>query len=156
MTYEDSLKKARLQYDAAHHLLHVTYPLVKDPKLLMGIVNNIFFSMEAGMDAILKYGRELRLVPKTADNFTSKFNIFRHKSVRLHKIPASQVQTISIAKNMIEAHKRSPVEFQRGDRFVICNESYNMQTVSAKDLRGFLDETKAFLELIEGVIYRNK
>ena len=83
--------KARQQYDAAFHLLNVTFPLVKDPKLLIGIVHNVFMSMEYSMDAILNYETQLRLVPQHSNVFQSKFNIFRLKSVRRNNIPGKIV-----------------------------------------------------------------
>jgi hypothetical protein len=155
MSYDKDLiiakEKARQQYDSAFHLLNVTFPLVKDPKLLMGIIYNIFSSMEYSMDAILNYEKQLRLVPQHSNVFQSKFNIFRLKSVRRNNIPGRIITQMMEVKELIELHKQSPTEFQRGNRFVICTKDYRMKVISLKDIRNQLDIVKEFLDLSEKI-----
>ena len=147
-----SRNKAIQQYDAAFHILHVTFPLVRDPKLLMGIIHNMLSSFEHSIDAILSYERQLRLVSHYPDNFESKFNIFRYRCVKRNKIPPKLVHLISQLKYTVEMHKKSPMEFQRGNRFVICNKDYQLQIISIKDIKDYLNQTKEFLDIMENII----
>ncbi len=147
MPYHSAKEKAQQQYEAAYHLLHVTFPLVRDPKLLMGVINNLFASMEYSMDTILKYERQLRLVPHHLDNFQSKFNIFRYKSVRRNQIPQEHINLMMKLKELIELHKKSPMVFQRGNRYVICTKGYEMHVLSIKGIKRYLELAKDFLEI---------
>ncbi len=150
--YQESRARAYQQYDAAFHLLKVTFPLVRDPKLLIGVVHNLFSAAEAGIDAILAYERELRLVPAYQDNFQSKFTIFQYKSARRNKTPAQVITMIWELKGILEAHRASPMEFQRGSRLVICGKNYRLTSLALNDLQDYLNHTKQFLEHMDSII----
>jgi len=152
MPYHIHKDKALQQYDAAFHLLNVTFPLVKDPKLLLGIVHNLSQSMEAAMDAILAYERELKLIPHYHNNFQSKFNLFRYKSMKRNKTPPSHSTFMMDLRELLELHERSPMAFQRGDRFVICGKDYRMKIISTRELQKYLAQTKDFLDHMGQII----
>lgn len=145
-------EKALQQYEAAFHLLHVTFPLVKDPKLLMGVVHNIFSSLEYSMGAILDYERQLHLVPHYFDNFQSKINLFRLRSVRRNNIPMETVNLMLELRDILELHKISPMEFQRGNRLVICNKDYLLKTLSIKELHAHLAKAREFLGQTDNIL----
>lgn len=148
-----SLKeKASQQYEVAFHLLHVTFPLVKDPKLLLGIVHNIFSSLEYSMSAILEYEKQLQLVPNYLDNFQSKLNLFRLKSMRRNNVPMETVNLMLELRDLLELHKRSPMEFQRGNRLVICSRDYRLRTLSIRDLQAHLGKAKELLDQTEKIL----
>ena len=76
-----SKQKVFQQYDTAFHLLKVTFPLVKDQKLLMGVIHNLFTSLELCMDAILRYERELQLIPAFRDLLKMLFQLLFQNSL---------------------------------------------------------------------------
>ncbi|PIZ51571.1 hypothetical protein COY27_03290 [Candidatus Woesearchaeota archaeon CG_4_10_14_0_2_um_filter_33_13] len=139
--------KASQKYEGARHLLQVTLPMVNDPKLLLGVIGNMSASLEYSMDAILIYERLLRLIPNYNSDFESRFNLFRYKSVRRNKIPAEIVHVMSELRYILEMHKKSPIEFQRGNRFVICDKDYAMKIVSLNEIKKQLEHTKIMLDL---------
>ncbi len=144
--------KAKLQYDSAFHLLHGTYSFVNDPKLLIGISMNLFNSMEKAMEAVLAYEHELKLLPAYSSTFTGKFDLFKRKSAVRHQIPVEYVKLMSLLQETVDLHRKSPVEFSRGPRFVICNDNYNLKAISSKDLQNYLQKTKEFLTLTGAII----
>ncbi|MBI4151491.1 hypothetical protein HY496_00845 [Candidatus Woesearchaeota archaeon] len=154
--YQDALEKARFQYDAAFHLLNVTYPLIKDPKLLVGILSNISISMENALDAILSYERQLRLVPHYSDNFQSKFNVFRYKSMRRNKIEPELIQSIEMVQSLLSLHRRSLIEFRREDRLILCDREFTTNQVTIPDIRSYLDASKSLLETATKIINRKE
>lgn len=152
-SYLSSKEKAYQQYDVAFHLLKVTFPLMKDHKLLLGIVHNLFSSVEATMTAILQYERDLRLVSGFNDaDFQSKFNTFRNKSVRRNKISGSTVALIQELKEIVDLHQKSPMVFQRGAGVVICDKQYELKNLTAGNVAGYLGQTKEFLEMMEQIM----
>jgi len=144
--YLTSHQQAQQQYDTAFHLLTVTYPHVHEPQLLLGVVQNIFSSMEAAMDTILAYERQLLLIPAYSPEFKEKFRLFQQKSMKRHNLPAHYVQLLFELKLTLELHKNSPMEFQRGGRIVICDKDYNLRTVSPAEVQRYLQQAKEFLE----------
>ena len=149
-----SYKSAVLQHDTAFHLLNVTYPLIKDPKLLLGIVNNISASMQYAMEAILAHERELKLISSYPSAFEGKFNIFRYRCVQRNKISQNTVRTLQEVREILELHKKSPTEFQRGERLVLSTGDYHLKIVALKDIKVYLQHNKEFLEQANKIIHR--
>lgn len=145
-------QKAVQQYDTAFHLLTVTYPTVREPRLLLGVLENIFSSMEATMDTILAYERQLLLIPAYSPDFKEKFRLFQQKSLRKHNIPASYVELLFELKLTLELHKRSPMEFERGGRIVICDKDYTLRTVSPAEVQRYLQQAQEFLQQAEKIV----
>ena len=150
--YLAAREKAHQQYETASHLLKVTMPLVKDPKLFIGILHNLFNSLEASMEAILAYDRELQLISPFADTFAAKFNTFQQKSARRYNLSPEYTTLMLDLKETLELHKKSPMEFQRGSRLVICQQDYQVRAISAQDINVHLAKTGRFLALMEEII----
>ncbi len=144
--------KAKQQYDAAFHLLKVTFPLVKDPKLLLGVVHNLFASMEATMDAILAYERQLRYIPSYQEDFQSRFNLFRLRCLKRNNIPTEYPMLMQELQEILALHKKSPMEFQRGNSLVICDRNYLLKTISLRELQQYVEQAKGFLDTTERII----
>ena len=53
MNNNSSLSKALDHFQTADHLFHITFPVSKDPKLLLGIVKSISNCLEYTIEAIL-------------------------------------------------------------------------------------------------------
>jgi len=152
-SYLSAKEKAYQQYNTASHLLNVTFPLVKDQKLFLGIVHNLFASVEAAMTAILQYERDLRLVSGFNEaDFRSKFNTFRNRSVRRNKIPVESVLLIQTLWETVELHQKSPMVFQRGASVVICDRQYELKSITARDVAQYLSRTKQFLDSMEQIM----
>ena len=154
-TSTDFLKakdNATQKYEGARHLLNVTFPTVKDPKLLLGVIDNLVCSMEHSIEAILIYERLLRFVPVYSNDPKSQFNMFRQKSMHRNNISPEYVNLYLELKDILELHKKSPMAFQRGNKFVICNKDYMLKTLSINDIKDFLAQTKEFLDISEKVI----
>lgn len=144
---EDALKFIK----SADHMLTQTYPLVKDPKLLLAVLNNIYIALEHTMSAVLYYDRVYKRIPPFYDNFESKFNIFKIKSAPLNKLTL-QVQFIQEIRELVKKHKQSPVEFSRRDAFVICDSDYKMRTITIPTLKDYVERTKDFYAQMEGIV----
>src|SRR3989344_4683167 len=126
--YLQYLEKAQLQYDSAWHLLKVTYPSMKEHKVLIGIIGNISDSLQHAVEALLNYEFQLKLIPKYDLDWESKFNTFRLKSAVRNHIPENYILLIKKLKNILSLHQKSPVEFKRGSKMVICDENYAYET----------------------------
>lgn len=145
---ELSKKKIHL----ADHILTQTYPLVNDAKLLLAVIENIFLALSYAISSLLYYERFLKRIPLFQDNFSSKFNMFISKCVPLYNIKKEYIFLIQDIKEILVAHKKSPIEFLRKDRFVICTENYALRTISFEQAKAYLNTAKSFIAHIELII----
>ncbi|MBW2996497.1 hypothetical protein KY332_04320 [Candidatus Woesearchaeota archaeon] len=150
--FQEHRDKAKRNVKIADHMLLVTFPLVKDTKLLLAVIENIFLSYTNAVAAILHFERLYKKIPPFQDTFESKMNMFKERIVIKHGIDKSYLFEIQDIRDSIIQHRKSPVEFKRGDKFVICSENYRIKTISANDIRKYLDKAKVFIEVMDNIL----
>lgn len=149
------MSKAKKNIMVADHMLSVTYPLIKDTKLLIAILDNIFLALTNSVGALLHHERLFKRIPPFHETFDSKFNIFRLRCIDKFNIDKAYIPFILDIKDIIVQHNKSPVEFAKGDKFVICSESYKMKSISLKDIKEYLIKTKNFNNKIDEILSKN-
>lgn len=154
--YEKYIREASRTFKIADHMISVTYPLVKDTKLLLAVLENINLTLTNSISALVHYDRFYKRLPPFQDTFESKFNIFRVKCMSMYDIDKTYIELIQNIQALIKEHKSSPIEFIRKDKFVICSDNYNIKTLSLKDLREYITQTKNFMDKINQVINENE
>lgn len=152
MEYNEIFKNAVKSIKRADHLTYMTLPIVKDNKLILSIMENIHLSMVQGMNTLLEYERMYKRVPPLSQNFSSRFEIFRDKLINKYGITKEEAELVRSLGEIIAAHKSSPVEFSRPDKFVICNDNYRMKTISVQEIKQYIIITKGFLRKIEKIV----
>ena len=152
MDYSTSAQRANQRYDMAFHMLKVSYPLLKDHKLLMGILLNLLQSTEYAVDAILEYERQLKLVSAYPQNFNGKVDFFRSKSLKRNNISPNIIATMMKMKELVELQKESPIEFSRGNRYVLSKKDYQLHSISIVELEDFANQTKELLSNMQQII----
>jgi len=154
--FQEAIEKANQKLKIADHMIFMTYPLVRDNKLLLSIIQNIFLALANAMSSILYYERLFKRIPAFNDNFDAKFTVFRTKCVdRLH-IDKKYIKLISEIKDIIIEHKKSPVEFERNNKFVICSSTYRMRTISVEEIKKYITETRMFIQEANNIVSRNE
>ena len=153
--FEQAIHQAKKNYKLADHMLTITYPLVKDTKLLLPIIQNIFMAMGNAMASVLYHDRMYKQIPNFGNSFEEKFNVFKEHCVHRHGIDKSYIADIHDIKTIILERKKSPMEFVRKDRFVICSQSYKIRTLSIADIRSYLSKAKLFIEGMDNIIKKN-
>lgn len=148
--------KATQKIRVADHMLFMTYPLVKDPKLLLSIIENIFASLDFGMSALLQHERLFKRIPPYHDTFPTRFEIFKDKMIPRYKISPNHAKLIIDVRSIISQHKKSPVEFARKDKFVICSPSYSLKTIDINLVKKYIFETKIFVNNINKIVSQHE
>ena len=154
--YQKYLREASRTFKIADHMISVTYPLVKDTKLLLAILENIHITLQSCVSALVYHDRYFKRLPPFQETFESKFNMFRMKCVPNYNIKKSHIELIQTIQSLIKEHKSSPIEFIRKDKFVICSDHYNIKTLSLKDIREYISQTKYFMDNIQEIITKNE
>ena len=154
--FQETIEKANQKLKIADHMIFMTYPLVRDNRLLLSIIQNIFLALTNAMSSILYYERLFKRIPAFNDNFDSKFTIFRTKCVDRLNIDKKYIKLISEIKEIIVEHKKSPVEFERNNKFVICSSTYRMRTISIEEIKKYITETRMFIQEANNIVSRNE
>jgi len=149
-------EKAQSRLKIADHMLTMTYPLVKDTKLLLVIMKNLFLSLTYAMSSILYYERLFKRIPLFSDNFESKFSIFKEKCINKYDIPQEYVRLLQNVKSTMMEHKKSPIEFERKGAFVICSDSYKLRTISTSQIKDYIAKTKEFIQISSNITHKNE
>ena len=153
--FQVSREEAKKHLKLADHMLTQTYPLVKDPKLLLAVLQNLFRALDHTMSAILYYERLFKRIPPFQDTFDSRFNMFKARMMRRYNLNPEYVTLIQKVKETPKEHQRSPVEFVRDGKFVICSDNYKLRTISFEEMKKFISQAKSFINEMEGMVSKN-
>jgi len=153
--FQIARKEALRRIKAADHMLTQTFNLVKDTRLLISVFSNLRIGVESTVASILHYDRAFKKIPPFHDNFGSKLNHFSNTSARLHKMER-WVPFLAKINELFERHKGSPIEFTKNNSFIICDDHYNLRTVTVKDLKQFIDDAKQFYAEAEKITIVNE
>jgi hypothetical protein len=154
--FQEIREIGKKKLEVAEYMLTQTYPNLKEPKLLLSIMDSIFLALSNLMGSILYYDRTFKKVPPFQETPDARLAIFQTKSMRLHKIDKKYVNIFEEIKETLILHKKSPVEFIRNDKIVICDNDYSMKTVSLDKIREYLYFAKEFLMITNNITQKNE
>lgn len=154
--FQEARDKALKNLKIADHMVSVTYPLLKDNRLLLAATENLFLSVSNAMNAILYYDRLFKRVPPFTDSFDVKFSLFKRKCAQRYHLKPTHAELIKEVRDILVYHRKSPVEFSRKDTFVICSSDYRLRTISQKDLKDYLGKAKVFIQLMLKIVQQNE
>ena len=141
---QEALKRLK----TADHMLNVMYPSLREPKILLAALENIFLGLTYSLSALLYYEINLKRIPKFKDNFESKFRMFRNRICLRYEFDKSFIFLLHNVKGLVQKHSESPVEFSRKDKFVISDKDYNISELTWDQLNAFLNKSIEFYKRV--------
>ncbi|MBN2454788.1 hypothetical protein JXB11_04555 [Candidatus Woesearchaeota archaeon] len=152
----EALAEAKKRLLTADHMVSFTYPVVRDSRLLISIVENIFLALASTLSSLLYYERAAKRIPPFHDNFESKFYMFKEEVSKAYNL--QQYSTfLEEIRSLMLAHRESPVEFSRSENFVMCSENYSaLKTISIEKVQQYVRATKRFFSEAEDIIKNGK
>lgn len=154
--FQELRESSKKKLQVADHMLSVTYPLLNDVKLLVSVMENTFLAYTNAMSSVLHYDRMFHKIPAFEDNFESKFNLFRQKSMIKHRFDKKYAEDMQNLKIMLLEHRKSPVEFSRKDKFVICSDKFDIKTISVKDMQRYINNCRLFIQDVNSITSKNE
>jgi hypothetical protein len=130
----------------ADHLLSTTYNLVKEPKLLISVVENLFLALDLIITGLLEYEKSLKAITSYSENFDSRMDIFRRKIMTKYGVGKDFMDFVLELKAYVDQHKRSSTEFSKKGKFVISDNDFNIKTLSVEDVRKRVTKTRHYIE----------
>ncbi len=153
--FQEYREKATRQLKIADHMLTVTYPLVKDPKLLLTVLDNLYKSVMCSLNSLLFYERTFKRINIFGDSDEERINIFKHLAQK-HQLDPKYLKTIRELKELIREHKNSPMEFARKDKFIIYTEKQELKTISQDSIKKYVSTARKFAEEISHLTEKNE
>ncbi len=150
--FKSLVLEANKNLKLADHMLHVTYPLVKDNKLLVHILENIDKSMKSSIDAFIRYDQVYKRVRSNPSSFVEKVELFSKICSRRYPFTQSDFEFIEEVDDLIKKHKESPMEFVKGDKFVICSDNYNTKILTLERVKHMISKAKPFIFRLNNIL----
>ena len=145
------IQQAEKAFTTADHLCYVTLPLLKEPKLMITITQNLDSALTNAIQALLNHDhlhKQLQEIPK---DFEKQLILFENKIMPKYKISKDVLKTIKDVKNIMKQHKSSAVEFTRKEKYFVCDDKYKMKTLDAEQLKVFVFNTRPLIQLLRGL-----
>jgi hypothetical protein len=139
-----SLEKLKV----ADHLVDTTYSIVKEPRLLVSVIENISQALELAVTALLEYEKDIKAISKYDDTFNGKMEIFRRKVMTKYGLSTEILDFITDIRNVLDSHKKSTTEFTKKDKLVISDNDYNITTLNIDSVKKTLAKAKHHVEVL--------
>lgn len=147
-----ALEVAQKNIHVADHMLNMTFKLVNDPKLLLLVLERLTLSLKNAMGSVLYLERKYKRIPPFSDDMDTMLSIFRARCTRRYNFDEDYAEVIQNVCILHKEHTQSPVEFRRGEQYVICSENLRVNVLSSATLQRYIEKTKAFIKDVREMI----
>jgi len=135
------LDEAQKHLKTADHMIYVTFPIIREKRLLIKILEEIYNSTLKIVNAVLQYEYMMKRI-KLYNDDKLNFEVFRQKCAQRYNIQPEQIENIRSILKLVEQHKQSPLEFARRDKFIIMSDTMHFETINIEKLKSFLFTVK--------------
>ena len=142
----ENLEEAEKIIRAMDHLIYVTFPIVKDKKMLVKILEKTGQAAVLCINSILQYDylfRRVRIFASKDENLRT----FREKCAPRYGLDKREVENLMKLLKVTEMHKKSPMEFTRENKVIILSESLGYETITPEKTKEFVIAVKNLLSM---------
>jgi len=149
----ENLEKAKNLIRTADHLIYMTFPLVRDKKLLLKIISEIRNGIANCINSILQYEYLYKRISLYQESKTN-FKTFREKCAIKYGIRPEEIILILELFEIVEEHEKSPMEFVKDEKVVILSENMKQKILTVEKTKEFLAMAKNILKKTENQFLR--
>ncbi|MEK6872424.1 MAG: hypothetical protein AABW90_00240 [Nanoarchaeota archaeon] len=141
--FDKNLKEAIRHLHIADHMTYVTFPLVKENRLLLKIFDEIYASVIGSINSVLSYEHFCKRI-NLYSNYSNHFDTFIGiaKNYGLFNENLQKIKEIITINNR---HKQSSMEFIKKDKVVIMSDNLGVEFLDLKIIKQYLLVAKEFL-----------
>jgi hypothetical protein len=148
---QNHLADAQQRLGVANHLLGRTYLMVKDSRILLAVAKELHAAAVSATSALLEFERKNKRIPVLVNDPASRLELLE-EAVAFHKLNASFSKSAKELHAIVVEHEKSPVEFAKPDRFVICDKDYQLTTVTDVSLKSSVSSLREFISAVSTII----
>ncbi len=141
----ENLYEAERIIRAVDHMTYITFPLIKEKKLLIKIIMELKKALIYCINAILQYeyvNKRIQMAKEAKTNFQT----FVEKSSKRFNIEKEEIKKILEIFELVESHKQSSMEFGRWDKVVILSPDMRQNTITLEKIKDFVLLAKNLLK----------
>jgi len=152
--YLEYFEKSEALLKAADHMIYITFPLIKENRLLKKIIENIG---EGALNIIMSVLEHEQLYKRADISQDLKVNIevFKRCSRRFN-ITAEETETILKVLEISEKHRESPFEFIRKDKLVMMSDNLKTESIDLEQLKRYMNIIKSIMFKVKAIYDEKK
>jgi len=144
----ENIREAEKNLRTIDHIIYITFPLIKDKRLLLKVLQEIKGVVTSCITSILQYEYLYKRV-SLYKNSRENFRTFTEKCAARYNINKEEIKLLMELFEFVEKHKSSPFEFIKEDKIVILSENSKPTTLT-------LEKTKEFLVMAKDILKKTK
>jgi len=125
------------------HLIYVVYPLINEPKIFIKCVGELEIAVKKLISVILFYESFFKRI-KISENPEKNLQTFFEKCAEKYKISKFQMIQIKDLFELMQEHRKSQMEFMRGENYVIFNDG-KTKIINLEKVKEFIFMSKSLL-----------
>ena len=145
------LKTAEKKTQTIDHMIYITFPLIKEKRLLLKILSEMNLIAVNIINSVLQYEYIYKRIELTKDAKTN-LNIFFQKCAPRYEINEIEIKTIKELLDIYEKHQKSPFEFVKNDNVIILSDNLIPEVVTIDKTKNFLTSIKIILKKVQKVV----
>lgn len=154
-TFQQQRENALRHIQIADHMLSVTYPLLKDPKLLITITSNIYESIHENIRSLISYEIMFKRINDPGTTFEQELRAITHL-VHKYQLDKTIITTFQELNMILKEHKESPMEFSRKETFVMYTDNDGVKTISPQTIEKYLEQAKKIQDEIRRITHTHE
>jgi hypothetical protein len=151
--FQELREKALRSVKAADHMLGVSYPLLNDPKILVSVANNMLIAVDSALASVLEHEKLFKKISNIPESPDGKYILIRQRSPK--GFEDKNYEVIKDLMEIVNGNKASPVGFPRQDKYVIASDTYELRTLTTKELAGYLVKVRGIVEQLYEMTRKN-
>ena len=151
-SYTVLMEESKKDIKIADHMINVTYPLIKDPKLIVSVAERLYFSLMNAVNALLGYEHAYKRIDTYPEDYEKKIEVFNTHLVKQYNLDNAILNLIKELKVLVDFRKKSPVEIVQKDKLVVYSSGYNTKSIKFDVIKSYVQEAKVFINKVNGII----
>jgi|SRR3989338_444267 len=144
----EALVEAEKNWISADHFIYVIYPVVKDEKLYLHVLENLYKSVVLTITSVLKFEFLHKRIGLTKDP-KKNLEIFFNKCSKHYGIGEEDLILLKRVVFLGKKHKNSGFEFSRTGKIVILDDDLNTFILDSEDMKKLLVSVKKLIENVK-------
>jgi hypothetical protein len=150
--YQQLYSQAKKEIEITHHLLFVTFPLLKETKFLTTISNHIIKASRLALESLLEYKRHYKEIDPFPNNFAVMVNIYQTQLERDLKFDKNYARLLTQLLEVQKFERESKVRFKRKQAYILTREDFSIMTLDREKVTRYARVSKNLIRDIGKVI----
>lgn len=143
------IDEAKDVFKSADHLAYMTYPMIREPKLIYSIAEKLYIVNSRIMDALLYHELSQKAIPVVPIEFETRLNLFRDHLAKKHRISNEIIEMIINLYELVQASRTCPIAFPKNESYNFYCNNTRTKTISIETAKKYINLTRQFIKQIE-------